>query len=148
MAGGRHRPAASGGDAEGGTIGSVAAELGVSRDMVSKWRGRFLRQRLGGLTDEPRPGRPRTVSDEQAELVITATLPNAVSAVFLARPGHAAVLSTGAPRRRALHPQELQELLRRPDHPEVRAEHRPRRLTAWQHDTLRPTLPVNNCHIL
>ena len=60
--------------AEGGTIGSVAAELGVSRDMVSKWRGRFLAARLKGLTDEPRPGRPRTVSDEQVEAVITATL--------------------------------------------------------------------------
>ena len=60
--------------AAGGTIGSVAAELGVSRDMVSKWRGRFLRDRLEGLTDEPRPGRPRTIGDEQVELVITRTL--------------------------------------------------------------------------
>src|SRR5215469_167632 len=63
--------------AEGGTIGEVAADLGVSRDMVSKWRGRFLRQRLEGLTDEPRPGRPRTVSDDQVEQVITATLEQA-----------------------------------------------------------------------
>ncbi|WP_300602998.1 IS630 family transposase [Trebonia sp.] len=60
--------------AEGGTISAVAAELGVSRDMVSKWRGRFLASRLEGLTDEPRPGRPRTVSDEQVEAMITATL--------------------------------------------------------------------------
>jgi transposase len=57
-----------------GTIGAVAAELGVSRDMVSKWRSRFLRDRLEGLTDEPRPGRPRTIADEQVELVITRTL--------------------------------------------------------------------------
>ena len=63
--------------ADGGTIGAVAGELGVSRDMVSKWRGRFLRDRLGGLTDEPRPGRPRTISDEQVEQVITATLEQA-----------------------------------------------------------------------
>jgi transposase len=63
--------------AAGGTIGEVAAELGVSRDMVSKWRSRFLRDRLEGLTDEPRPGRPRTVSDEQVEAVITATLEQA-----------------------------------------------------------------------
>ena len=63
--------------AEGGTIGEVAAELGVSRDTVSKWRSRFLRDRLGGLTDEPRPGRPRTISDEQVEQVITATLEQA-----------------------------------------------------------------------
>jgi transposase len=60
--------------AEGGTIGAVAAELGVSRDMVSKWRGRFLKGRLKGLTDEPRPGRPRTITDEHVEKVITATL--------------------------------------------------------------------------
>ncbi len=63
--------------AEGGTIGQVAADLGVSRDMVSKWRSRFLRDRLEGLTDEPRPGRPRTITDEQVEAVITATLEQA-----------------------------------------------------------------------
>jgi len=63
--------------AEGGTIGGVAAELGVSRDMVSKWRGRFLQGRLEGLTDEPRPGRPRLISDEQVGQVITATLEQA-----------------------------------------------------------------------
>jgi transposase len=63
--------------AEGGTIGEVAADLGVSRDAVSKWRSRFVRDRLEGLTDEPRPGRPRTISDEQVEAVITATLEQA-----------------------------------------------------------------------
>ena len=60
--------------AAGGTLSGVAAELGVSRDMVSKWRARFLEKRLAGLTDEPRPGRPRLISDEQVEQVITATL--------------------------------------------------------------------------
>lgn len=60
--------------AEGGTIGQVAGDLGVSRDMVSKWRARFLRERLDGLADEPRPGRPRLISDEQVERVIAATL--------------------------------------------------------------------------
>src|SRR5512132_1792088 len=60
--------------AEGGTIGEVAAELGVSRDMVSKWRRRFLTDRLDGLSDEPRPGRPRVIGDEQVEQVIAKTL--------------------------------------------------------------------------
>jgi transposase len=45
--------------AEGGTIGEVAAELGISRDMVSQWRGRFVRDRLEGLSDELRSRRPR-----------------------------------------------------------------------------------------
>ena len=63
--------------AEGGTIGAVAGELDVSRDTVSKWRGRFLAGRLNGLTDEPRPGRPRLVRDEQVEAVIAATLEQA-----------------------------------------------------------------------
>jgi transposase len=63
--------------ADGGTNSAVAAELDVSRDMVSKWRSRFLASRLEGLTDEPRPGRPRTIGDEQVEAVVTATLEQA-----------------------------------------------------------------------
>jgi transposase len=63
--------------AAGGSNSTVAADLGVSRDMVSKWRSRFLEKRLAGLTDEPRPGRPRLISDEQVEAVITATLEHA-----------------------------------------------------------------------
>lgn len=60
--------------ADGGSDQSVAAELRVSRDTVAKWRSGFLPGRLEGLTDEPRPGRPRTVSDEKVEQVITAVL--------------------------------------------------------------------------
>jgi len=52
----------------------IAGELGVHRNMVAKWRSRFLEHRLDGLTDEPRPGRPRTVSDEQVEAVVVTTL--------------------------------------------------------------------------
>jgi transposase len=63
--------------ATGRSNSEVAADLRVSRDMVSKWRARFLDRRLAGLTDEPRPGRPRTVGDEQVEQVITATLEQA-----------------------------------------------------------------------
>jgi transposase len=63
--------------AEGGTIGEVAADVGVSRNMVSKWRSRFLADRLDGLSDEPRPGRPRVIGDEQVEALITKTLEQA-----------------------------------------------------------------------
>jgi transposase len=52
----------------------VAAGLGVSRETVRKWRGRFVTHRLEGLSDEPRPGAPRKITDEQVELVITRTL--------------------------------------------------------------------------
>jgi transposase len=48
--------------------------LGVSRGMVAKWRSRFAEHRLDGLSDEPRPGRPRTITDEQVDAVITKTL--------------------------------------------------------------------------
>src|ERR1041384_7851525 len=51
----------------------MAAALGVNRSMVGKWRSRFVRDRLEGLLDEPRPGRPRTISDEAVERVITTT---------------------------------------------------------------------------
>ncbi|MGW1341374.1 IS630 family transposase [Kribbella sp. NPDC002412] len=60
--------------ADGGTIGEVAEAVGVSRNMVSRWRSRFLAERLDGLSDEPRPGRPRTITDDDIERVITKTL--------------------------------------------------------------------------
>jgi transposase len=60
--------------AGGGSNTEVAAQLGVSRPTVTKWRNRFARDRLDGLLDEPRPGRPRTVTDEQVEAVIARTL--------------------------------------------------------------------------
>ncbi|MCA1699084.1 MAG: IS630 family transposase [Actinobacteria bacterium] len=52
----------------------IAERLGVSRPMVTKWRSRFASERLDGLVDEPRPGRPRTVTDEHVEEVIVKTL--------------------------------------------------------------------------
>src|SRR4029453_3766713 len=82
--------------ATGATNKQVAAELGVSLPTVGKWRSRFVTRRLegrggeprgvgrggwgfgprrlGGLVDEPRPGAPRTISDEQVEAVVVATL--------------------------------------------------------------------------
>ena len=52
----------------------IAERLGVNRTTAAKWRSRFAEQRLDGLLDEPRPGRPRTVSDAQVEEVIVRTL--------------------------------------------------------------------------
>jgi transposase len=60
--------------AEGKTNKAVAEEVGVWPQTVTKWRGRFVRQRLEGLADEPRPGAPRTIADEQVEAVVVATL--------------------------------------------------------------------------
>jgi transposase len=53
---------------------AIAAKVGVEVGTARKWRARFIAERLDGLVDEPRPGRPRTVSDEQVEAVITRTL--------------------------------------------------------------------------
>ena len=50
---------------------------GYRRTTAGKWRSRFLESRLDGLSDEPRPGRPRTVTDEHVEKVIAATLEQA-----------------------------------------------------------------------
>ena len=60
--------------AKGKTNTVVAAELRVSKATVGKWRSRFLERRLDGLLDEPRPGRPRTVTDADVERVVTLTL--------------------------------------------------------------------------
>jgi transposase len=53
---------------------AVAKKLRCSPGMVSKWRNRFLKRRLEGLYDEPRPGAPRRIGDDQIEKVIIQTL--------------------------------------------------------------------------
>src|SRR6266545_722634 len=60
--------------AEGMSNKDVAAELGVNLTTVSKWRGRFVKLRLDGLMDEDRPGRPASITLEQVEQVVVATL--------------------------------------------------------------------------
>jgi transposase len=63
--------------AEGESNTRVAGRLGVNVATVRKWRGRFAEARLDGLLDEPRPGRPRTVSDERVEEVLVKALESA-----------------------------------------------------------------------
>lgn len=60
--------------ADGGSNTAVAERLGVARHTVGKWRSRFLEHRLDGLVDDPRPGRPATVTADQVEDVVVATL--------------------------------------------------------------------------
>lgn len=49
--------------AEGMTNTAIAKEVDLSRGMVVQWRQRFIRHRLTGLIDQPRPGRPSVYTD-------------------------------------------------------------------------------------
>lgn len=53
---------------------TVAKKLRCSPGMVGQWRSRFLKARLEGLYDEPRPGAPRKISDAQVEQIVIRTL--------------------------------------------------------------------------
>ena len=60
--------------ADGGTNTELAERLGLSITTVRRWRNRFVVDRLDGLLDGPRPGRPRVVGDGQIKALITKTL--------------------------------------------------------------------------
>ena len=60
--------------AEGKSNLEIAAELGCNRLTVGRWRCRFAERRLDGLHDEPRPGKPRSITDADVERVIVKTL--------------------------------------------------------------------------
>src|SRR5438552_15449666 len=60
--------------ADGEQSKDIAARLGCTDSTVGKWRGRFARRGLDGLHDEPRPGKPRSIGDEDIEQVIVKTL--------------------------------------------------------------------------
>jgi transposase len=59
---------------EGLTGDEVGRRLHVTPQTVGKWRKRFSEGRVAGLYDEPRPGAPRKITDEQVEKVVVATL--------------------------------------------------------------------------
>lgn len=57
----------------------IAKEVGLSRAMVVQWRQRFVRERMAGLADRPRSGRPRVYTEEDRlrvlEMACTQTPP-------------------------------------------------------------------------
>jgi transposase len=77
----------------GATNLGVARALGVSRQTVATWRGRFAEHRLEGLVDAPRSGAPRSIGDEAVERLVALTLEEA--------PRNATHWSTRAMARRA-----------------------------------------------
>jgi len=60
--------------AEGGTNTAIAADLGVNKTTVGKWRRRFAVDRLEGLSDAPRPGAARKIGDDVIEAIVVETL--------------------------------------------------------------------------
>ncbi|MDE3051702.1 MAG: IS630 family transposase [Nitrospirota bacterium] len=59
---------------EGRSNTAIANTLGVRQATVGKWRQRFLQERVAGLHDELRSGRPRSRTDEELAVLITKTL--------------------------------------------------------------------------
>jgi transposase len=53
---------------------TIAAKVGVTRQTVRTWRDRFAKDRLDGLSDEPRCGAPRKIGDDKVEAIVVKTL--------------------------------------------------------------------------
>lgn len=60
--------------ADGADNQDVAARQRVTKQTVSKWRARFVDQRLDGLLDAPRVGAPRSIDDARVDALIAKTL--------------------------------------------------------------------------
>jgi len=53
---------------------TIAERVDLSHQAVCKWRQRYLQQGLPGLHDELRPGRPRSISDEEIAMLVRKTI--------------------------------------------------------------------------
>src|SRR5882757_2153175 len=53
---------------------AIAERAGAVENTVGKWRRRFAEKRLDGLLDEPRPGRPREIGDDEIAETVRLTL--------------------------------------------------------------------------
>jgi transposase len=60
--------------ADGESNTDIAERLGLSKPTVGIWRKRYVMQRIAGLYDEPRPGGPRSIRDEQVAALLRKTL--------------------------------------------------------------------------
>ena len=60
--------------AKGQSNTDIAERLSWTKGTVGKWRQRFLEHRVAGLYDELRPGRPRSIEDEQIAALLKRTL--------------------------------------------------------------------------
>jgi putative transposase len=60
--------------AQGQSNTQIAVRLRWRNATVGKWRQRFIEHRLAGLYDELRPGRPRSIADEQIAVLLKRTL--------------------------------------------------------------------------
>jgi transposase len=52
----------------------IATKLGVCTHTVGTWRNRFAENRMDGLYDDPRPGAPREIGDDEIAATIRKTL--------------------------------------------------------------------------
>jgi hypothetical protein len=81
----------------------IAARLDTPRQVVSKWRKRFYDERLAGLTDLPRGGRPPSFSPGRRGRCQGAGLRTSGEGRQAPAPGSLAVPGSGPRRRRARH---------------------------------------------